>query len=368
MIRAIVIPLLAIAGVVFAAYSVVQGSKPPRAMPPVVQPSLPPYPSFVAGSGLVEASTENVAIGTPVAGIAVEVAARVGAQIHTGDLLFRVDDREQTAQALLAQAALDVARAELARLEQGTRPELLMMARARTAQANAALSEAQANLALIERVADKRATSEEELTRRRYAVDVARARVDEAAQDVALLEAGAWAPDIEIARARVAQAQAVLDAANIDVERRRVRATVDATILQVNLRAGEFASAGGSGPPPVVLGATRPLHVRIDIDEHDAWRVRADAPATAIVRGNAEMRFDLRFVRFEAMIVPKRSLSGESTERVDTRVLQAIYQLDPGDSPIYVGQQVDAYIEALPLVPPPSPPPMTTSASTETAR
>ena len=54
----------------------------------------------------------------------------------------------------------------------------------------------------------------------------------------------------------------------------------------------------------------------------------------------------LRFVRIDPFVVPKKSLTGESAERVDTRVLQIIYQLDkPVDRPLYVGQQVDVFIE-----------------------
>jgi hypothetical protein len=44
-------------------------------------------------------------------------------------------------------------------------------------------------------------------------------------------------------------------------------------------------------------------------------------------------------------VIPKKSLTGGSTERVDTRVLQVIYQFDPPNRPLYVGQQVDVYIE-----------------------
>jgi hypothetical protein len=45
----------------------------------------------------------------------------------------------------------------------------------------------------------------------------------------------------------------------------------------------------------------------------------------------------------------RRSLTGESTERVDTRVLQVLYSFQPGDRPIYVGQQMDVFIKAPPL-------------------
>jgi len=50
-------------------------------------------------------------------------------------------------------------------------------------------------------------------------------------------------------------------------------------------------------------------------------------------------------VRIEPFVVPKRSLTGAPTERVDTRVLQVIFKFahDPA-RPVYVGQQMDLYI------------------------
>jgi hypothetical protein len=86
--------------------------------------------------------------------------------------------------------------------------------------------------------------------------------------------------------------------------------------------------------------------VRVDIDQTDAWRLRSDALAVAFVRGNAELKTSLRFVRIEPYVVPKTSLTGDTAERVDTRVLQVIYSFDPASVPVHVGQLMDAYIEA----------------------
>jgi hypothetical protein len=52
-------------------------------------------------------------------------------------------------------------------------------------------------------------------------------------------------------------------------------------------------------------------------------------------------------------VVPKRSLTGDSVERVDTRVLQVIYAFSPESLPVHVGQQVDAFIEAAAVDQPP---------------
>jgi len=54
----------------------------------------------------------------------------------------------------------------------------------------------------------------------------------------------------------------------------------------------------------------------------------------------------LKLVWVEPYVVPKKSLTGDSTERVDTRVLQALYSFDRASLPAYVGQQMDVFIEA----------------------
>jgi hypothetical protein len=68
-------------------------------------------------------------------------------------------------------------------------------------------------------------------------------------------------------------------------------------------------------------------------------------PARAFLRGNSAISFDLSFAYIEPYVLPKTELSGASTERVDTRVLQVVYSVIKGDLPIYAGQQLDVYIE-----------------------
>jgi len=87
--------------------------------------------------------------------------------------------------------------------------------------------------------------------------------------------------------------------------------------------------------------------VRVDIDEYDIPRFREGLKAEAFPRGNLQQRYPLEFVRVEPFVVPKKSLTGDTTERVDTRVLQVIYEFDPtGLPPLFVGQQVEVFIDA----------------------
>jgi RND family efflux transporter MFP subunit len=297
MIRKYVLPLIAAFGLAFAIASVVRGSQPIPAAPPVAEPAKAPFASYVAGAGIIEASTENIAIGSPVPGIVTKVNVKVGDVVDVGQVLFEIDDRDLRAQRLVAAARVDEARANL------ERSRML--------------------LRLAESVPDKRAISAEDLSTRRSAV-----AIDQAA--------------LESAKAMVEQIE-------IELDRRQVRALMPGQILQVKTRPGEFAPAGVMAVPLMLLGNHTKLHVRVDIDENDAWRFARGAEAVAFVRGNAELTTPLRFERIEPYVVPKVSLTGLSSERVDTRVLQVIYSFDEGALPVYVGQQMDVFIEAKPI-------------------
>lgn len=355
--------ILAACGALFAAYMTVRGAHDVQATPPMALPAEAPYAQFVAGAALIEPSSENIAVGTPLPGVVAQVAVQSGDKVKAGDLLFALDDRAAKAslaaakaRAQAAKAQADVADAQVARLEADTRPEVVAVKKASLAVAEAQLADAKDQLATLAAVADQRAVPRQDVDRKRFAVATAQAVVGTARADLALLEANTWTLDLAVAkaqaqsaRAQAAAAAADADAARIELERLRVTAPTDAQVMRVNVRPGEFAPVAPAlsvSSALLVLGRTDTLHVRVDIDENDAWRVQAGAKARAFARGNRELGAELAFVRIEPLIVPKKSLTGDSTERVDTRVLQAIFSFKPEGKPLYVGQQMDVYIEA----------------------
>ena len=185
----------------------------------------------------------------------------------------------------------------------------------------------------------------------------ARAQLALARSRLALLKAGAWAPDRTIAAANVAQARAQVEQAKTILDLLRVRAPVDGTILQVNVRPGEYVSTF-SGQSLILMGNLQPLHVRVNVDEEDLPRLKLYAPARAKIRGDpSQQEVPLSFVRLEPYVLPKTSLTGVNTERVDTRVVQLIYAVDPEnplvlDSKILVGQLMDVFIDSSPSAQP----------------
>ena len=67
----------------------------------------------------------------------------------------------------------------------------------------------------------------------------------------------------------------------------------------------------------MLIGNNDSLIVRAQVDENDAWRVAKDAPALGYPRGQESLAIPLTFERYEPYIVPKRSLTGDSSERVE---------------------------------------------------
>ena len=302
------LPLLAIVGLLFAGYTVINGNKPMPVAPAVTEPASAPFTAFIAGAGIVEAQSQNIAIGTPLPGIVKTVAVKVGDQVQADAPLFYLDDRD-------TRATLAIKSADLAK------------AKADVSAAKATFSDAKSLNDLAVAVTDRRAISAEELLKRHNAMLIAQARLE--GTSAIVQQAIAAVADIETTLSRLI-----------------VRAPVAGEILQVNIRPGEFAQAGALTTPLLVLGNLDQLHVRVDIDENDAWRFNKTSKAVAFLRGNRRFKADLELAYVEPFVVPKKSLTGDSNERVDTRVLQALYRFDRKQLPVYVGQQMDVFIEA----------------------
>jgi multidrug resistance efflux pump len=269
----------------------------------------------------------------------------VGQRVEAGNPLFRLDDRHLRAELSVRQAGLDLAKAERERLENLPRKDQVPVSEAAVAEAEAHVAEQQYQLTRTRELFNIAAAKPDELNSCERAFEAAQARLARVRAELDLLKAGSWDYDKAIARATVAQAQTQVELARTELDRLVVRAQVAGQVLQVNLRPGEFVGAP-AGQALIVLGNIDLLHVRVDIDEYDIPRFRSGAPAKAMLKGSPQEEFPLRFVRVEPFVIPKRALTGENTERVDTRVLQVIYTIEVKREDLYVGQQLDVFIDA----------------------
>ena len=304
MIRKYLLPLIAGFGAVFALIIVFWSMQnPPTPQIPFLPPKSP-YVHAIFGEGIVEASSKNISVGSPFNEIVTDVFVIEGDRVRQGDLLFKLDTRS-----LEAKKATLIRDIELSLIEMENQKK---------------------QFSFYERLKSKNAVSELDYEKSFFSLEEAVANV-------------------LIKKADLTETETLM-------ERYYVKASVDGEILQVNIHVGEVAPNvvpnsisqiipyGSSQYPLILLGTVNPLNIRIDIDEEDAWRYKKGSPATAFVRGNPKLSYPLSFVRIEPYIIPKASFTGQTTQRVDTRVLQVLYQFE-SPPPLYAGQLLDIFIQ-----------------------
>ena len=337
--------IVAAAGLTLGVYTAATARHDAPKAPLAGEPSVNPYAHGIAATGQVEAATRNVPIGSPEGGLVMKVLVEVGQEVKAGDPLFELDSRPLQSDLLKARAAKEAAEAALKRIQAQPRAEDLppLEATVRGAEAEVAdwtdqynrYGEAQAQVA----------SGDYEKVRRKYLLDGAKARLAVAQAKLALAKAGAWTPDIDVAKADVAQADANMKALEMLIDRRTVRAPIDATILKRNIEPGQFAAADPAYQP-IVLGDLRQLNIRARVDEEDLPMLRAGAKAQARVRGQKAVMVPLSMIRIEPLAEPKTQLSGSTTERVDTRVLEVMFKVDDlSIATLYPGQLLDVFID-----------------------
>ncbi|MEP6663033.1 MAG: efflux RND transporter periplasmic adaptor subunit [Verrucomicrobiota bacterium] len=297
---------LAVIGLVGGILMIQRLRRQPPIPPPLTEPARSPFTNAVAATGIIEATKENVKIGAVKTGLIQKVFVNVGSNVKVGDPLLQLDSRE-------AQARLDTTRAQLKVLE-----AILDMEKVEVADMEDQFSR-------VDKLEKEKVASEEERKRKEFSLKGSRARLAKAAADIDA-------------------AQSEIQRAEIERDVLTVRAPRDGVILQMNARAGEYANLM-PGEPMMILGDVNTFQIRAEVDEQNAPLVQADQPAVAFLKGDTKNPIPLRFVRIEPFVIPKRSLTGDSAERVDTRVLQIIFELDRPQTPLYVGQQVDVFIQ-----------------------
>lgn len=297
-----------------------------------------------AGNGIVEPRDREIKVAAAIAGRVAEVLVQEGQHVERGASLVRFDSDVERAS--LAAAAADVkgARAELARLSRGLRREDVDAITFDADAAKARAEQSSGSLARIELLAQNKAVSADELDRARRQADSDgnAARAADARKRAAV--AGSRAEDVAASAARLGAAEAREEQARAALERLTVKAPAAGEILQIKVRPGEYVNPGGA-EPLLLLGDTSSLRVRMDVDERDIGKVAVGAAAFVTVDAFPRERFTGKVAQIGRRMGRKNLRTDDPTERIDTKVLEAIVDLDPTPK-LLPGLRVVSYVRA----------------------
>jgi HlyD family secretion protein len=297
---------------------------------------------MVTAPGTVEPISENVEISSELPGKLDRVVDE-GLAVHAGQVIAVLANRDYHAQVAAARATLDDRITALRRLVNGARAEERQEALAAVEEADAVLANAVAERDRRRQLVLERAISREEADRAEQAWSVAQAKRRAAAERYALVDGAAREEDRARAEAAVAIARAALEQAEATLAKTYIRSPIDAVVLRRHHQAGETV-LNSAVDPIVTIGDTSRLRVRAEIDELDVSLIRSGQRAFVRADTFGDRKFYGVLTRIGESLGKKRVRTGLPQERVDTKVLEVLMDLDDAQG-LRPGLRVDVYVE-----------------------
>lgn len=281
-----------ILGIIMTVGYVMKITRPVEKPEPLASPLIAAYENSVSGVGIIEAYGENINIAPYFDGKVETIYVQAGEKVKKDSPILKIDSVE-------LENEIKVLKTEAQEIK-------------------VKLDDAKLQLSDLESISDPRAVNGQDLKRKQANVKLFTAQLNNM-------------------QAKISQLQS-------KINRSIIKAPVNGEILKVNIRKGEYIYATAL-EPAILMGKTDKLQVRVDIDEVNAAKVRPNMEGEMIIKGNNELKTPIHYLRTEPYVTPKKSLSGSNDERVDVRVLQMIYEIEPPKFPIYVGQQVNVFLK-----------------------
>jgi len=301
-----------------------------------------PSEILAAAPGRVEALSEEIRVSAQVGGRLRQVLVDEGDAVTRGQVIAVIENDDYRARLASADASLRLREADARRVRNGAREQERRDAEAAVHEAVAVLDHAGADVTRKRDLFGETVISRAELDAAEQQLGVARAKAESARERLSLVEAGAREEerdhadaDVELARAAVSEARALL-------EKTYVRSPIDGVVFRRFRRAGESVSTQFDSPIVTLADRSR-IRVRVDVDEADVARLRVGQAAYVTADAFGDRRFTGRIVRVGQMLGRKNVRTDEPAERVDTKILETLVELDDGRE-LPLGLRVQAFV------------------------
>lgn len=220
--------------------------------------------------GQVE-SREQATIRSQTAGIVQQILVQPGDRITTGTTIAVLDDADQKLAVAQAKARLAQERSNLARLEVGTRQEIIAQRQATVKSAMAREQEAADNLKRTSNLVAQGALSRRVLVEARAALDDARGDRLAAEAQLAEAQAGPTREEIDAQRANVAAALSAVNQAELSLRRTRIRALSDGVVQARQVSPGDYVQTAN---PVVTTISGNNLDIFLELPENLSGRIQ----------------------------------------------------------------------------------------------
>jgi HlyD family secretion protein len=340
--KIILIAIFAIGSVVATLFTLnkVRGSRDSNEA--VVKAATTTSPALIAAPGLIEPISEEIQISSEIRGKLREVRVEEGDLVKRGQIIAVIVNNDYAAAVASARAQIQEKEAELRRVINGARKQERQQAWQGVEETKAQMENAQAEMKRRKALYEKGVIAKEEADRAEREFKVTTARFDAASERHSFVDDEAREEDRAKAEADVALAYAQLDEAQARFEKTFVRAPIDGVILRKHMKTGESVSEMRENPI-VTMADISKLRVRMDVDEVDVGKLQIGQRAYVTAEAYAGEKFYGQIVRIGQILGKKNVRTDEPSERVDTKILETLIELEDGRK-LAPGLRVDAYI------------------------
>jgi len=304
--------------------------------------SAPAKPDWVASApGRVEPRSGEIRLTAQAPGQVAQVLVKVNDKVKAGDVLVVLDEEEARARLAAAQAQEAAQRRDRDNESVGSRAQERRAAEDRLANAERSLHAARVDLDRL--VADQRrnAASTDEVERARAQLEAAEKRVEEERAKLSRIASASDMPLPTRLESALAQARAEVRQAEIAFDRTRIRAPIDGTVLDVNVKVGEMLVPSPEAPA-VTLGDLSGLRVRAEVEERDISKIRVGQRVTVRSDAFPGRDFEGKVSSIAAFVGPPRLGSRGPRKPTDLDILEVVIDLD-GQPPLLPGMRADVF-------------------------
>ena len=296
-----------------------------------------------SATGRVEPRDGEVRIASQGPGKITEVLAKTNDKVANGDLLVRLDDQDFYVK--IAAAAAESGVREREREEEPVTGPAQQRREAEDALAKAerAIFAAREAFDTSLRASKTGKGSPDDLKKTREGLNSTKAVLDQSRSALSAIRTKDGMPLETRLESSLATARAELSGAEIALERTRVRAPAEGTVLNMLAKAGETAV-----PSPdsalVIFGDLSSLRVRAEVEERDAAKVHTGQNVVVKADAFPDREFTGKVTSIAQSLAAPRIASRGPRRPNDVEVIEATVVLD-GNPPLFTGMRVDVFFK-----------------------
>lgn len=304
----------------------------------------------IGASGTVQ-PIQTVNLSPKASGVLAQLYVEQGERVQKGQLIARMENNDVQARLDQAEAKVTQAKARLAEMRSGNRPEEIAQSEAKLNQAEARVAESQAQFDLAnERVqrnqslVEQGAISQDDMDAVVNQAEVARATLEqsqaslrEAQRSLELMQSGNRVEDIAEAQGQLAEAEANQRAVEVEMEDTYIRAPFDGIITQKYANEGAFvtpttsASDASSATSTAIVALARGLEVLAEVPEVDIEQLKVGQPVEVVADAYPSQVFKGKV----------RLIAPEAVVKQNVTSFQVRIDLTSGQTKLLSGMNVD---------------------------